>query len=201
MSLGIGVTTTSNRNLLTQWLNKIAEVTIIDELVIAKDIKGISRAKNYCLARLDQHDHIVLFDDDCYPLVKDWHLPYINSNENHLSFTWRRKVLKTEGNLTHYELPDGQMLYINRKCLEVVGGFDEEYDTWGFEHVDYSQRVYNAGLTSAKYMDVTGSDKLFLPLDKGQTVRPSINNRHEYVAKNRARFEAQKDSKEFKAYK
>lgn len=200
--IGIGITSFGDNSKRDACIAKIEDMRPCDcKIHIARNIKGIPQAKNDCLRNLDYCDHIFLFDDDCYPLVRGWEIPYINSDEHHLCFTWRRKVLQTNGRLVNYELPDGQMMYFTKRCLDAVGGFDEEYDTWGFEHVDYSQRVYNAGLTSWKYMDVVNSKSLLYTLDQDSQVRTSVPDRGLYIAKNKARFEAQKDSKEFKAYK
>lgn len=201
MKIGIGITTTSNRDCFKQSFHNIVQYSNADLYSVIEDVKGIAKAKNQCLSELDSCDHIFLFDDDCYPLCNNWHLPYINSGEPHLSFTWRRKEIKRERGLIHYDLPDGQMLYINRKCLDVIGGFDEQYIGYGYEHVDYSVRAFNAGLTSGKFMDVENSSQFLYTLDMDKRVKSSVPDRGKYIPANHRLFLEQANSKEFKSYK
>src|SRR5690606_15268014 len=51
---------------------------------------GIAAAKNKCIELLVNAGctRFFLFDDDTWPKVEGWELPYINSGEKHLSFTF-----------------------------------------------------------------------------------------------------------------
>lgn len=78
--------------------------------------QGIASCKNRCLELCDGADYIFLADDDVYPKIKDWHLPYINSGLNHLCFTFDkfsngkpngRKKLGTENGITRWHEPCG----------------------------------------------------------------------------------------------
>jgi len=63
--------------------------------------------------------------------------------------------------------PNGVMLYISKKCIDKVGGFDERYGLYGGEHVDFSTRIHNCGLTPyGKFLDVVNSDQFFYAVDK-----------------------------------
>ena len=199
--IGIGITNYGNRN--TPALEMIKKYAPKDAKIVTVNMKGIADAKNMCLALLDECDHIFLFDDDCYPTCEGWHLHYITSGINHMSFTFNRKVLKIENGLIHYELPSGCMLYINRKCLDVIGGFDTEYKGYAYEHVDYSVRAFNAGLTPAKFIDVEHSDKLIYSMDQHKEIVSSVDRftRAKSIPVNRERLISQSNSKEFKPYK
>ena len=200
MKIGIGITTYGNRVTPAQEIikkySKGAKIVTVNQ-------KGIAKAKNMCLALLDDCEHIFLFDDDCYPKVDYWFVPYIWSGINHLSYTFDRKILHQENGITEYELPSGCMLYINRKCLDIVGGFDTDFEHYSYEHVNYSQRIFNAGLTPARFMDVTLSKNYIHSMDEHQQIQSSVSieDRSEGIAINRNLLMKNRDSKEWKPYK
>lgn len=200
MKIGIGITTYGNRQ--TPALEMIRKFTP-GATIVTVNQKGIAKAKNTCLALLDDCDEIFLFDDDCYPISEGWYLPYINSGEPHLSYTFDRKIVNQTDNLTEYELPCGCILYINPICLDIIGGFDTDFDGYSYEHVNYSLRAYNAGLTSAKYLDVTGSDKLIHSMDKIRGIKSSVSqiDRGLGIQTNRHLFIKNRNSQEWKPYK
>lgn len=225
--IGIGITTHNRYDVFRKTHEEIVKhspgckIIVVDD---ASDIPvpeatfrfetnaGIAKAKNKCLELLDDCEHIFLFDDDCYPIVTEWYLPYIKSGQPHLSFTFSHlsngrqngnRMIVAKNGLVEYANPCGCMVYINRKCLRTVGGYDDRYEKWGFEHADYSTRVHNAGLTKKRFLDVPNSLDLFYSLDyyseTSSSVHPSI--RAGVIPKNRARYQAAKRSKEFRPYK
>lgn len=206
-SIGIGITTTSNRKAIFE--RAILQIRYFApkdaKIVTITDTVGIAKAKNQCLALLDDCEHIFLFDDDTYPITDDWHSPYIESGEPHLSYTFRRKVLGINAfkNTVEYERPCGCMIYINRDCLDKIGGFDESYQGWGHEHTDFSNRVYNAGLTSARFLDLRNSKELIHSMDEHKEVKSSLTNKErvQFLGANGQLLKQNWDSKEFKAYK
>lgn len=200
--IGIGITAYKRPEIDEMGIRNILQMTPLhSKLHIAKDIEGISKAKNDCLKNLDVCDHVFLFDSDCWPKQINWFQPYINSGINHLCMTWGRNIIKTENGIVHYELPNGCMLYLTRKCIETVGGFDEKYIKWGYEHVDYSQRIFNAGLTESKFMDLGISGDLIYSLDKQTKIQSSVPDRQRYIPANMKRLREQWNSKEYKPYK
>ena len=60
----------------------------------------------------------------------------------------------------------GAMMYMTKQCVDRLGGFCEEFPMYGGEHLDYFTRGYNAGLSPGKYVDVSGSEKLFYAMDR-----------------------------------
>lgn len=171
------------------------------KVYIARDVEGISQAKNKCLKSLDMCKHIWLFDSDTWPKVKNWHIPYVNSGINHLCMTWGRKEIKRDRNLIYYELPNGCMLYLRNECIQKIGGFDTDYIKWGFEHVDLSQRIYNAGLTDHPFIDLCNSGDLIYSMDKEQIIKSSVLDKHKYIEHNHNLFMKNRNSKEWKPYK
>lgn len=181
--------------------------------------KGIAAAKNKCLALADEWgaDHIFLFDSDTWPRCKGWEVPYISSHEPHLMYIFTK--FATDG-VNGHNLSDcveiyrdsqivafnhvrGCMLYIDRKVLDVVGGFDVRYGKAMFEHTDWSNRIHNSGLTSFRVMDVPDSQKLIYSMDEHREAASSISaaDRQAGLRENRALHSASLTSREFCEYR
>lgn len=210
---------------LTQWrklLPKGAELVIVDDgstdPVEGADFRfpsnaGIAAAKNACIRILMERgcEHLFLADSDTYPIAARWHDPYIKSGVKHLSFTFDRLVngrpngrqyIGDYEGLAEYGSPCGCMLYIHRSVVDTIGGFDVDYPQWGYEHVDFSNRAYNAGLTPAQYLDVPNSLELFHSMDYHCEVSGSVDGsaRMHVLQPNKDRFERQSGSSEFMPY-
>lgn len=174
---------------------------------------GIAAAKNKCIEILMERGctHLFLADSDTYPTSPDWYKPYIDSGVKHLSFTFDRlstgkrngrKFLRERDGLNEFESPCGCLMYVHKDVIDKIGGFDVDYPQWGFEHVDFSNRAYNAGLTPARYLDVKGSLELFHSMDYHCEVQGTLGAdvRQSVIPTNKARFERNKDSQEFMPY-
>lgn len=174
---------------------------------------GIAQAKNKGLQLAYEAGayYIFNFDDDTYPLVKGWEQSYINSEENALMYQFKlpgkpktdMRVLHSDGKLTSYSHTRGAMIFVTRKVLDTVGGFDTGFGLAYFEHPNYIDRIHNAGLTTHRAMDVVGSDKLLYCLDQDAKVESSIPSqvRKDALLHNLRYYRSQRNSKEFKAYK
>lgn len=225
--IGVGITT-HNRGAIAkhtadQWEKYLpagAKLVIVDDASIIpfegatfrfEENVGVAQAKNKCLELLDDCEHIFLSDDDCYPKCADWYLPYINSGENHLMFTFDHlkggqangyKKMVTTGSIVSYNAPCGCMLFFKNIVLKKLGGFDTKFIKYFYEHPEYSQRIFNAGLTTYPFGDVANSLDLFHSMDWAGEVESSVQeDRMWLLRQNKRYFESQKDSKEFKPYK
>lgn len=166
---------------------------------------GVGVAKNRCLELL--HDagctHFFLFDDDCRPLVDNWWLSYVESGLNHACWNYNRvKIGEGLFMLKHpyweYEKPNGCMLYFTRPCLDNAGGWDLEFTGYGYEHCNLSDRIFNNGLTPARYIDIPNSKDLFEIID----CPSSFTTEDRYQIPNNLKLYQQKFySKEFKPFK
>src|SRR5690606_36304792 len=109
MSVGIGITSFNRPEILDRsiefdkkHLPEGAKLVIVDDGSTERpktkvDYRfphnsGIASAKNKCLELLEGCEHIMLFDSDAWPIVADWHIPYINSGIKHLSFTFPKLI-------------------------------------------------------------------------------------------------------------
>lgn len=161
---------------------------------------GIPAAKNKCL-ELAQYDHIFLFDDDTYPIADGWYLPYINSGKEHLCYTFLAKH-KVKKGFKYHTLGNGCMLYVTRKCIDTVGGFDWNYGLGKYEHVDFSRRIHNAGLTESVFMDIENSSELLYCMDQKKEVERSFSREEmRMLLKNGEKhFQKSRKSKEYIGY-
>lgn len=188
--IGVGITTHNRPDAFQKTFLEIkrrtpgAKIVVVDD---ASDIPvqeadfrfnenvGIARAKNKCLELLDDCEHIFLFDDDIYPIVDEWWKPYVESPEPHLMWMFDKPINDPGGSQiveifrdskhVSYHVTRGAMLYVHRSVLDVVGGMDPAFGKWGWEHVSWSDRIHSAGLTTWRYTDVVGSDKLMHSMD------------------------------------
>jgi hypothetical protein len=144
---------------------------------------GIARAKNKCIELLMNAgvEHLFLADDDTWPLLADWWQPYVASPEPHLMHLFKDVDWRTPGKCTHLTSPRtlwddgthyaqahprGDMLYLHRTVVERVGGMRPEFGTWGYEHVEYSRRIYDAGLTTWPFADAADGRNIWYNSDE-----------------------------------
>lgn len=228
--IGIGVTTRNRPEVLARTLTEIRRLTPGAKLVVVDDAStepvedairfdenvGIARAKNACLEALYADptiQHFFLFDDDAYPLVENWWEPYVESPEPHLMRIFPdllnepklndiKVIYEGDGHVA-YTGPRGVLLYVHRSVLEVVGGMDTAYGKWGYEHGDWSNRIHNAGLTTFRFADVIGGERLIYSMDEHSEVDRGTgrHERNEAVKSNVKLYYANWDSAEYKEFR
>lgn len=229
-SIGIGITTHNRNELVADTVAKVQAVTPNAHIVVVDDASqrpvtidgvqvyrfnsnvGIARAKNKCLELLHGYDHIFLFDDDTWPLVPGWYEPYVNSPEHHLMYLFDKwangtpvgddAIVYTDNNIHAHHHARGCMLYVDSLALATVGGMDTRYGKAMNEHLDWTNRMHNAGLTTFTNMDVIGSEQLIYSMDQHQQVASSINraDRASNLQKNNELLAAAADSTEYIPY-
>lgn len=174
---------------------------------------GVAKATNKALEMAYERgaEHIFVFNDDCYPIKDNWWIPYVEHPEPHLMYQFKlpnkppsdMQELYRDDKTVAYSHTRGAMIYIERRVLKVVGGFDEAYGLYGYEHPDFTNRIHNAGLTTHRAMDVPNSHELFYCLDQDGKIEPSIpdKDRQASMRKNHLYYRANRGSKEWKPYK
>lgn len=178
---------------------------------------GIARAKNKCLEMLYDAgcDHLFLFDDDTFPLVKNWWVDYVENAEPHLMYIFKDFTsgkspndmieLYRDNSIVAYSHVRGCMLYYKRICLDTVGGMDVAFGRWGHEHGDLSNRIYSSGLTRFRYMDIPNSKGLFYSADEQEHGKfPSTvpgAQRIEMLAKSKALYDSHYNTPVFCKFK
>jgi GT2 family glycosyltransferase len=128
---------------------------LADQYYVGTRQVGVAQAKNCCLYLLgNTYDYYFLFDDDTFPIKKDWielyiaarhssgfqHLVY--GNDTHCSITGRADGIE------FYNQGFGVLLFFTKEMYEKLGGFCTAYGAYGTEHTDLTLRAQKAGLTS-----------------------------------------------------
>lgn len=223
MKIGIGITTRNRREIAEKSIIEIrnfapkgVKYAIVDD---ASDEPfrsasyrfpfqaGIAKAKNKCLELLDDCDYIFLFDDDCYPIKHGWAESYINSGLHHASFNfvWRGDGMKVidelPNNVLSWSSPRGCMMFFTKECLEKCGGMDEGFAIWGYEHPDYSRRVWLNKLNPVPFPDIKGSENYFYSYDKESAIVSTVLDRVHLINFNRDRYMKYDGIQRFVPYK
>lgn len=103
-------------------------------------------------------EHLFLSDDDCWPLMPqalDKHIELAQERLiPHSMVCWGKSRLLLDDPRPYavWSWPRGVMLYAQRWVVEGIGGMDERFGPGGHEHVEWSQRIHNAGLTPAPFI-------------------------------------------------
>lgn len=198
--IGIGVTTTSERNLHLQFfLNQIKKYTggvegvdyIID---VAKNYNNISEAKNQNLKNLKDCDYIYIFDNDTFPVKHGWVDYFVQASketgQNHFIYakpspTIRPKQVKYFDTIALQEWTEcsGCFMFLTKEVIEKVGYYNPKYKGYGYEHAGYTNRVFNSGLNTIKYCQpIDASEYLYcmdfdfyLPYNKFLKHKPTLS--------------------------
>lgn len=172
MSIGIGLTSYNRPESVKECIQNISKYTESPfTLYIAEDTdlerKGVAYRKNECLRALKDCDHIFLFDDDCFPIKSGWEQFFINSKYNHLLYLnashGYKRTVNQDCNVYHN--CGGVFMYITKEVVKLVGAFDEQFELYGFEHADYSQRIHKAGFIVEPYMCLKGTNEFIFAHD------------------------------------
>jgi hypothetical protein len=187
MTIGIGITTTPNREaIFKETLKCIKKYTKVANLYIHNDTNynGVAYAKNMCMYHLRRCSYVFLFDDDCYPIDENW-LDYVidcfdYTGENHFLFLNDKLHQPLERynhiGITEYKECGGVFMAYTKQVINTIGYMDSEYSGWGFEHAGWSNRVYKAGLNSAAYLMPEKLPTMLRALDYTGKVTSSISD-------------------------
>lgn len=112
---------------------------------------GIAANKNFGLAMMQNNHCIFLFDDDSFPNDVSWSDTYITSmhrnHVHHLTYTpWRVNKRTERDGLYISDWGMGCCMFFSKELIETIGGFDEKYNTYGFEHLAYGRRAFASGM-------------------------------------------------------
>jgi hypothetical protein len=175
MNIGVGITVTSARPEHEKYWQDIAfNLTEGMTVTFVKDVKGIAAAKNECLRRLKDCDHIFLFDDDCFPIANGWESLFIEASNktqyHHFNYLCRTQSIRPieymEGvDIVAYNNTAGCMMYLTKELLSKVGAFNEAFGIYGYEHAEYSFRCMKAQETIHAYVCPAEAQNYIYSLD------------------------------------
>lgn len=115
---------------------------------------GVAINKNTGLELLmnTRADHLFLSDDDTYPLYTASLDKHTDLGSVHSMVCWgAKRHIDFIDNIARWSWPRGVMLYVQRRVVETIGGMDERFGPGGHEHVEWSNRIFNAGFTTTPY--------------------------------------------------
>lgn len=165
MSVAVAISTVPERADLAADAARKWIAAGVDHVTVTQDAdrRGVAWNKNQGIGRLMDSasvDHLFLADDDMYPLSREAWERYVADPEPHLMLCWGRLRylgITDHGDGARYSLwkwPRGVLLYARRDVIEAVGGMREEFGTGGHEHVEWSRRIHQAGLTRHMFADL-----------------------------------------------
>ena len=135
---------------------------------------GVARAKNHCLKNLGKCDHYFLFDDDCFPIAAGWEKWVIDqalrTKQHHFIYNLpgAMRVMRVQAEydgVQAFQTGTGVFMYLSKKAVDKLGGFNVNYGVWGHEHNGYSMRCHNAGLCAYPFQSPVGLNNFLYSLD------------------------------------
>lgn len=102
-------------------------------------------------------EHLFLSDDDTWPLSKHSlakHMDLAAHGVPHSMICWgdNRLARPPRQDYAVWSWPRGVMLYQTRAVVEAVGGMIEAFGPGGHEHVEWSRRIHQHGLTPEPFI-------------------------------------------------
>lgn len=183
MLIGVGITTRNRADVLKYTVEQHKKYTkgkivIINdggeptgiENEICVEHGGIAKAKNECLRRLSDCDHVFLLDDDIFPLRDDWQDQYLKAHKEHnqqvlMWMTVRNGFEKNYGTISQYKRIQGVLFSLTRQAIDTAGGFNTAYGLYGYTDFGYIDRCKNLGLLPNGYCSINNADKYLFSLD------------------------------------
>lgn len=164
MNWAVGITTYNRPEVLEFTLSQFdkfgGDIIIIDDhsdkkpskrCIRNKERLGIAKSKNKCINLLKEYDRIFLFDDDCFPVKDKWweypeghHFVHAEYPQQYIS-KYNKDTIWWTGCM-------GCSMMLDQEVLEKCGGMDESFGIYGFEHVEFTHRIFKLGLTPSPYV-------------------------------------------------
>lgn len=171
------------------WLKEQKDIVVFHE-----ERKGIAVNTNRILRCLARFKYKLLLNDDVEVLKEGWDSFYFETMKKtglkHFCYRQRgiygaeRPRADSKGLLKIVEKPHGAVLAVHDDAFREVGYFDEGFGTYGFEHVEYSDRIARVCHKEDGYFDVSGSDSYFRIYDDTS----SDPEKHRNYAKAKKRY-------------
>jgi GT2 family glycosyltransferase len=167
MKIGIGCLTYNRPDHLRWWVKQVKEHTPDNGVTVHiandnKERKGVAFRSTECIRELYNAGckYFFLFNDDCAPIKDGWAEYFISaSNEsgnNHFIYqheTPSVNLVKSENGINSFDNCNGAMLFFTREVVDKVGGFNPDFGIYGYDHAEYSNRIFSTGLNPmGKYL-------------------------------------------------
>lgn len=155
----------STDNKTWQWLKDQKDI-----VAFHNERCGIAVNSNRILRCLKRFKYKILLNDDVEILKPGWDDFYFKmmNRYNLKHFCYRQKgiygasrKIQANGLVKTDDKPHGAVMAIHDDAFKKVGYFDENFGVYGFEHVDYSNRIARACHNRPGYFDVGNADQFF----------------------------------------
>jgi glycosyltransferase involved in cell wall biosynthesis len=123
------------------------------DFIYNKERKGVAKSKNVIISEFQNKDGVILFDDDCFPIQPGWTQHFIKGciqhDQHHMIFAQEPQITIER----RFEYVDawlgclGVCIFLSRKAIKTIGGFDPKFGLYGFEHHELTGRCYAAKLS------------------------------------------------------
>jgi hypothetical protein len=203
--IGIAISTHNRREVFNKCYAKICEYSKGCKIVVVDDASdvpcpqatyrfnkpaGIAKVKNKCFDLLSDCDYIFLFDDDAYPKLPLWFVPYVLSDCAHMMYLFsdhryrqnpKGMRIFTLDNIQVHHHAKGCMLYYDKKKVNIPLKMNEGFGRWGGEHAELSDRIFFNGETEFPYMDLDYSFDLIYSADEYNSITRSVPDEERLV--------------------
>lgn len=152
---GVGVITVGRRPIRDYLLPDDCTFVVVEDT----ERRGVAWARNQVLQQLDHCEHIFLFDDDCWPVMRGWAEYWAGQCEvGGVTYSALPEAFKTKplhpmvdllvmDEMLCWDGGIGAAIYQHRSALDVIGGYNEALHGYGFEDAGRAVRAQRAGLT------------------------------------------------------
>jgi hypothetical protein len=151
--IGIGVITMGVRE-INKNLYERSDPNALIRIETDHERVGPARTRNKCMKYLmDQGcEHIFMFDDDCYPMMKGWEDYFINAAKRGgvhfmgLPHAFESKLNAVCDEFAYWSSIVGCFSYQDRRFMERVGYYNTKYVRYGSEDAGRNFRARHSGL-------------------------------------------------------
>lgn len=181
---------------------------IEDMVVLLNDRRlGVAGNTNRLMRCLSRFSYKIILNDDVEILNSGWENVYANAmkeTEIH-HFLYRQPGVygaKPDDGTTRsvrdikvrtiHDKPQGAVMAYDSVAFEKAGFFDERFEIYGMEHVDWSNRVSLSKIQPNGYHDVVGSNHFF----RVHPDKSAVQNRSRHLGANRKKFESLRNKKD-----
>ena len=162
----------STDSAVKEWLRNQGDVVLLDN----KERLGVAGNSNRLLKCLSRFKYKILLNDDVEILNDGWQRFYVDAMQktgmHHFCFRQNgvygatpleAQRVKAGGLILNRieKKVQGAVMALDHLCFEKVGYFDEGFNPYGMEHVDWSHRVQLSGIQPQGFYDVSGSEGFF----------------------------------------
>lgn len=127
----------------------------LDNREVREGRLGVAVNKNTGIEYLMESgvEHLFLCDDDARPIRRQALDLHVKWRYPHSMVCWGRgRRVPTSTDYAKWSWPRGVLLYARRGVIDTVGGMDERFGPGGHEHVEWSRRIHQAGLTPSPFL-------------------------------------------------